>query len=390
MIRGLENWLPALRRKQRPMENALGTRHVLIAICNRFEPSEKTRGDGKPALLEEWSRDLSRLADEFSDGKAVAPKHTFFLPAENADAVWVPELGELCKATGNEIELMAPRPVESAECLRESIQRAKASLGGQGWLSCDKTGASRYGFIQGTKVPDSTRLISHRAILKETGCYASFLPPELVDEVPAEFDNSLCYAYDHNLKDRPGGLRRVRAKRGLQTESDDGLLLVPPPFARDWTRKKFGLLPQVETSELTAAKPPSRERLRLWLDCRITVDARPNWVFIALHTHGLQPENSMMLLGEPMRKFYRALVKVMADDESLRFHCVTARELINILHAAEAGHSGNPSRFKEFRYRAPAALSQGKAESGENPGAEAQSAPAEAGGENAEKASAPL
>jgi len=29
---------------------------------------------------------------------------------------------------------------------------------------------------------------------------------------------------------------------------------------------------------------------------------------------------------------------------------VTARELVNILHAAEVGHSGNPGDFRDFCY----------------------------------------
>jgi hypothetical protein len=387
MIRGFENWLPALRRKQRPTENALGTRHVMIAVCNRFESSEKATKEGGAALLEHWRRDFSRLADEFHGAQEIAPRHTLFFPVEEAEAAWVPELGELCKTTGDEIELMAPRPVESAERLRETIQRGKDHLARHGWLSRDKTGAVRYGFIQGAKASNSPRLISHQPILRETGCYASFLPPEFVDGMPPEFDNSLCYAYDGDLKDRSAGLRRVRAEREQRVETNDGLLLVPPPVARDWNRKKFGLLPHLEVSELSATKPPSRERLRLWLDCRITVEARPNWVFIPLHTNGLDPENSRMLLGEPMRKFYRTLAKVTADDESLRFHCVTAREFINILHAAEAGHSGNPAQFKEFRYQAPTAFSDGKADCGEISVAEGRSAPAGAASESAVEAS---
>jgi hypothetical protein len=372
MIRGFENWLPASRRKQRPIENALGTRHVMIAICNRFEPAR--HADKKPAHLKKWKRDLSRLADEFHGARGIAPRHTFFLPAEEAEAAWLPDLGELCKTAGNEIELMAPRPIESAERLRETIQRGRDSLARQGWLSSDKTGAVRYAFIQGAKAANSLRPISHPAILKETGCYASFLPPELVDGVRPEFENSLCYTCGRDSKSRTDGLRRVRAEREPRTEAHDGLLLVPPPFARNWNRKRFGLLPRLEVSELSATKPPSLERLQLWLDCRITVEARPNWVFITLHTNGLEPENSEVLLGEPMRDFYRTLTRVAADDESLRFHCVTTREFINILHAAEAGHSGNPSQFKEFRYQAPAAFSDGNSDCGEIPGAEGQEA----------------
>jgi len=58
-----------------------------------------------------------------------------------------------------------------------------------------------------------------------------------------------------------------------------------------------------------------------------------------------------MLLGEPMRAFHRALAKMANRDHTIRFHYVTARELVNIVHAAEAGHSGNPGQFRDFRYR---------------------------------------
>ena len=386
MIRGFENWLPSLGRKKRPIENALGTRHVMIAICNRFEQSSKAGQNGKPALLESWRRDLSRLADEFRDAQGIAPRHTFFLPAEEAQEEWIGELGELCQTTGNEMELMA-RPIESADRLRETIQKGKDSLTRKGWLSSDKSGAARYGFIPCASASTSSPPFAHQAILRETGCYASFLPPELADEMPSQIDNSLCYVHDRELENRPDGLRRVRAEREPRIESNDGLLLIPPPMARDWNRKKFGLLPDLEMSELSATKPPSRERLRLWLDCRITVEARPNWVFIALHTNGLEAENSRMLLGEPMRSFYRTLTRLAADDHSLRFHCVTAREFVNILHAAEAGHSGNPTQFREFRYQAPAAFSNRKANCGEIPEGERQAEPAQAASQDAVEAS---
>jgi hypothetical protein len=52
-----------------------------------------------------------------------------------------------------------------------------------------------------------------------------------------------------------------------------------------------------------------------------------------------------------MRAFHDSLAKLAARDQAIRFHYVTARELVNIVHAAEAGHSGNPSLFRDFRYR---------------------------------------
>ena len=70
-----------------------------------------------------------------------------------------------------------------------------------------------------------------------------------------------------------------------------------------------------------------------------------------LHTHGAKPENTRMFLGEPMREFHRSLARLAGRDNTICFHYVTARELVNILHAAEAGHSGNPGQFRDFRYR---------------------------------------
>jgi hypothetical protein len=143
----------------------------------------------------------------------------------------------------------------------------------------------------------------------------------------------------------------MRASRDPQERHEDDLLLVQGPLALNWRRKKFGILPRIENGDLTAANPPTIERFRLWIDCRITVERRPNWLFVKLHTHGAKPENTRMFLGEPMRAFHRALAELAKNDNSIRFHYVTARELVNILHAAEAGHSGDPGQFRDFRYR---------------------------------------
>ncbi len=102
---------------------------------------------------------------------------------------------------------------------------------------------------------------------------------------------------------------------------------------------------------MTAANPPTLKRFKLWMECRITVSGRPNWIFVKLHTHGAEPLNSEMLLGEEMKLFHTALAVYAERAHNLRYHYVTAREMVNIIHAAEAGHSGDPSQFRDFRYR---------------------------------------
>ena len=61
--------------------------------------------------------------------------------------------------------------------------------------------------------------------------------------------------------------------------------------------------------------------------------------------------NSVTLLGEPMRAFHRHLAERAMVDETFHFHYVTAREMVNILHAAEAGEQGNPGAFRDYRDR---------------------------------------
>jgi hypothetical protein len=38
-------------------------------------------------------------------------------------------------------------------------------------------------------------------------------------------------------------------------------------------------------------------------------------------------------------------------EKGLRLHYVTAREMVNIIHAAEDGRDGNPGAYRDYRYK---------------------------------------
>jgi hypothetical protein len=111
------------------------------------------------------------------------------------------------------------------------------------------------------------------------------------------------------------------------------------------------VLPRLENGDLSRWNPPRPDRMRLWLDLGVHVHDRPEWVVVKLHTHGGLPRNMDVLLGAPMRQFHEHLAAEYNDGTRFRLHYVTARELVNILHAAEAGQTGNPGAFRDFRYR---------------------------------------
>jgi hypothetical protein len=357
MLKALDLWLPAWLRRA-PGAPTLGVRHVMLCVCDHFEPfHEATKAEALERVAL-WRRELPRFTEKFRDADGIPPRHTFFYPVEQHDDEVVGRLADLCHETANETEIHLHHDGDTAEHLRESLLGAKATLAGLGLLSRDEAGEIRYGFIHGNWALDNSHpegrhcgVSNELAILRQTGCFADFTLPSAPSRTQTRTINSLYYARSGDRPKSHDTGKRVYADREPPKRGDTDLLIVQGPLALNWQRRKWGLLPRIENSDLTDANPPTRDRLRLWMDCRIVVEGRPNWLFIKLHTHGAKPENSGMLLGEPMRKFHASLQKIAAGDPTFRYHYVSAREFVNILHAAEAGHSGDAGEFRDFRYR---------------------------------------
>jgi hypothetical protein len=338
--------------------SALGGRHLVLCICDHFEPFH---GVGKSEAIERvrhWRHEFAQLSSKFRDSSGSSPKQTFFYPIEQYDREVIDELAGLCRETGCETEIHLHHDRDTAENLRRTLLEGKERLAGHGLLSADPAGAIRYGFIHGNWALDNSHpegrgcgVSNELSILRETGCFADFTLPSAPNRTQTRTINRIYYAKcTPEPKSHDTG-ERVRAEREPRVESPDELLIVQGPLTLNWSRRKFGVLPRLENSDLTLANPPTADRLKLWQQCRISVQGRPNWLFVKLHTHGAKPENAQMLLGEPMRAFHRLLARQAAADPTFSYHYVSAREMVNIVHAAEARHSGSPANFRNFRYR---------------------------------------
>jgi len=116
--------------------------------------------------------------------------------------------------------------------------------------------------------------------------------------------------------------------------------MVQGPLMLDWSKKKRGVFPGIENGCLQATQPPSVARLEQWLRARIQVAARPDWFFVKLHAHGAPEHDHEALLGAPMVQFHEDLARLARDNPKFHFHYVTAREMANLVRAAEAGFKG--------------------------------------------------
>ena len=359
MFKALDLWLPGyLRRRAHPG----GATDILVAVCDHFEPLHRTNTAGALERVRLWQKEYPKLIAQFRDADGVRPRHTFFYPVEQYNPDILHEIGRLCDLSGGEVEVHLHHDQDTAENLTKQLEQGKTQLTAHGMLSRDDEGHVRYGFVHGNWAlddSDPTRrncgVSEELGVLRRTGCFADFTMPSAPHRTQTRIVNSVYYALDTPARKShdSGRLARVGNPMPPGAAGKDGseLLLIQGPLGLNWRQRKFGLLPRVENSDLTGRNPPTANRLRLWKKLGIHVQNRPEWIFVKLHTHGAHPANSPMLLGEPMRQFFQTLTSGENGLNGLRTHFVTAREMTNIVHAAEDGCTGNPGQFRDYRFR---------------------------------------
>jgi hypothetical protein len=80
------------------------------------------------------------------------------------------------------------------------------------------------------------------------------------------------------------------------------------------------------------------------------VQGRPDWLFIKLHCHSMDPTQEDAVRGGTMQRFLADLVGGATDRAEI-IHFVTAREMVNIILAACDGREGNPGEYRNYRLK---------------------------------------
>src|SRR5262249_2043671 len=106
-------------------------------------------------------------------------------------------------------------------------------------------------------------------------------------------------------------------------------LMLQGPLMLDIAPTGRSRLASIEHGALTGKNPPTLRRLQLWKRAQISVLGRPDWLFIKLHCHGMDPRHKEAVLGASMQRFLRELVDGAGDRGEI-LHFVSAREMVNI------------------------------------------------------------
>lgn len=348
--RSIDRW--ALSYLLRKREKCVSQRHLILTICDHFEPLHKVDHPTALRRVIHWRDMYTRQRKHFRDSCGITPRHTFFYPIEQYNEELLEVIAELCSETGCETEIHLHHNSDTAENLRKTLARGKTELTRHRLLSVDNAGNTVFGFIHGNWAiancdPRGINcgVCNEIPILQEAGCYADFTMPSAPHPTQPRTINSIYYS---GLKStNPLDEGQPCAVNGPKR---NGLLMVQGPLGLNWRRRKWGFLPRIENGSLTKANPPTITRMNLWRKLNIRVSGCTEWTFIKLHTHGALPGNSEMLLGKPMTEFYKAIESRARVAGSPKLHYASAREMVNMIHAAEDGMKGNPGDYRNYRY----------------------------------------
>jgi len=356
--RNAQIWLPGLLRyyarsgRQRPLRGA----HVMFAIADHYEPfnGDVSRAEAE-RRVERWRVEYARSVDGLRDADGKPPQQSFFYPAEQYEADYLERLGQLVERGFGEVEVHLHHDADTSANLRQTLTEFTTVLRYRhGLLTRHADGSTAYGFIHGNWALDNARpdgkhcgVDDELTVLMDTGCYADFTMPGVPDVSQTRTVNAIYYAVDDPLRPKSHD-RGTRAAVGRRPPAD-GLLMVQGPLGLDWSRRVQGVFPGIESGTLdhSPAHQPDGARFRRWLAASITVEGRPDWIFVKVHTHGAPEQNAAMLLGPGMRAFHGVMLQEVRD-RGMRLHYVTAREMANIIRAAEDGASGDPHAYRDY------------------------------------------
>jgi hypothetical protein len=366
MLRGAEQWLWSYLTRERHAKRISPEQplHACIAVCDHFEPLHHTDKAGALRAIADWQEAWPQRVETYQDSSGRGPRHSFFYPVEQYDSDLIAPLADICQQTGSEVEIHLHHDNDTEEGVTKLLLDGVRDLSSHGLLSRDPGGRPRYAFIHGNWALDNSRpdgrwcgVSNELTVLKRTGCYADLTLPSAPDPCQTRTLNSVYYAKEDGCaKSHDHGTPVQAGKTAALREKEDHLLLVQGPLGLNWKWRKWGFLPRLENGDLTGANPPTIMRTHLWLElCPRVKDGAP-WVFIKLHTHAGIPKNYRALLGDPGKRFYEGLSALTRSLPGFHYHFVTAREMVNLIHAAEDGHTGTPKEWLNYRYAPPPIL----------------------------------
>lgn len=312
-----------------------GVKHVYFCFADHYEPYWH-QADRLVAhqRVQRWVEGYPRVTTGHRDSDGRLPQHSFFYPEEEYDSEILDALAGLCRQGYGDVEVHLHHDNDTAEKLRDSLLRFTGILNSRhGLLRRDPaSGQVLYCFIHGNWALDNSRpdgrwcgVDDELTVLVETGCRCDMTMPSAPSDTQTTKINSIYYAHGN-----PGQRKSHNSGRDCavgESAHVGELMLIQGPLTLNWRERKAGILPRIESGEISADAPPSAARVRLWESCHIGVRGAEEHIFIKVHTHGTEERTSDMLFNGGFDRLWTALEASFRDREGYALHYQTAWEM---------------------------------------------------------------
>jgi hypothetical protein len=333
---------------------------VIISVADHFEPSYIVEPKGRFAAVEEqlrrveeWCALYPAVMEPWRDSTGRPFVHTYFYPAEQFEPSVIDCLVQHCRQGWGEIEVHLHHGLQQPDTsgnTRRTLVTFRDALASRGALSRWKTERRpRFAFVHGNWALANSAdnrwcgVDDEMQILADTGCYADFTMP-CAPAVPQVLKINSIYECGLPLHVRAPHRKGYDLERGREPKTFP--IIVQGPLGLHRRTRRSGRL-YIENGAITDSNPPTLARYRRWCDAGVCVRGRPEWRFVKLHCHGMDPRDRESMLGTFRTQFLRDLTQQVRS--STRLHFVTAREMVNIILAACDGKEGNPADYRDYR-----------------------------------------
>jgi len=330
----------------------------MFCFVDHFEPGNRNAvPELQRSRVDAWVKRYPKLASKHLDSDGVCPQHTFFFPPHYDTHDHLERIAGLCSQGFGEIEMhlhhdrQMPWPDDEVS-LEKKIRDCIASFS-RYKVFCLPDGRKTYGFIHGDwalanalKGEKHCGVNGELDVLRRTGCYGDFTFP-VCNEAQPKMANTIFYARADQIKPKSYNSQPIPVQTGKK-QAAGSMMLIQGIIGLRWKSRMHTSKPSIEQSNIDISDYPFPTRIDYWVKKGIHVKGKPEWVFIKIHTHGAREEDKEVLLGKSFDKMFSYLETRYNDGKKYALHYVSAREMFNIIRAAEDGRNGNPSEYRNY------------------------------------------
>lgn len=332
--------------------------HLMLCFVDHFEPHNgKVSDEISQKRMDIWLDKYPKLARNFLDSDGNYLKHTWFYPYDELCEQELEQLNTLCREGFGEVEFHLHHKNDTPNSLREKLNMGLEKFNEFG-ISMTTDGEKKYAFIHGNWALANS-VVNHGEnycgvnnelqLLNETGCFADFTFPAYMSMAQPALINSLYYSKGN--KNKPKSYNKGFRVEKNKKQKDVDLMLVQGPLRLNWKIRKYGIFPKIEDGNIHKGNLFHKSKVDLWVDTAISVKNKNDWLFLKIFTHGAPEKNHNAVLGEDANSLFNYICKKYNDKRNYVLHFVTAREMYNIIKAAEDGMDGNPNEYRDYEIK---------------------------------------